>query len=120
MTIRAAGALEDLSSQTSIFGEATVGIAKRAAGHLGESGKVSSEPVELLARAGSRLPERVVRAVRSFAKIELFVGHEARTAEAVADVALEILDLVHVGAPVHASFGRAARPEQHLGVAKPL
>ncbi len=120
MTGRTRGLFVYFTAQKRVFGEAAVGIAERAARHLIESRKVGRQCVEVLAQACGWRPESLEYTRWVFVRDVLGIGHEARTAEAVANVALEVLDLVHVAAPVHAALARTARAEQGLGVAEPF
>src|SRR6185436_12988847 len=65
---------------------------------------VRRERIEVAREAGFRVAQRLVAG----AGVEVRIGHEARAAGEVTDLALEVLHLVEVVAPVQEALGASA------------
>src|SRR5690606_16671596 len=116
VAVRAPGASKDLEPAPPLWCQRAIGRAEGAGVHAVEGRHVRREGVQLRAEARLRVPQgRVAGALG-----ELLVREEPLSAEGAADVVLEVLQLVEVGAPVQPPLAGAAPPEERGRVAEAL
>jgi hypothetical protein len=97
-------------------GERAVRVAERAGGESLERSHVSSQRIEIGADSRLRIAQRLIAS----AGVVGGVGHQTGTARKIADLLLEILEFIEVGAPMQEAVSHGGAAVQGDGVAQPF